>query len=94
VTVQKLETFHHHSVRSIMEIRKTVQWPQHISSIQLAKCFGVRGSISNLLGLARLRWLGHVAQIPNDHIPKKDFVWIATSNKACPWCEVKMARQS
>jgi len=51
-----------------MEIGKAVQWPQHI---QLAKCFGVRESISNLLGLARLKWLGHVAWMPDDRIPKK-----------------------
>jgi len=36
VTVQKLETFHRHCVRSIMGIGKAVQRVQHISSIQLA----------------------------------------------------------
>ena len=54
-----------------MGVEKAVQWAQHISTIQLAEHFGVKESISNLLSLARFSWLGHVAQMPHDCIPKR-----------------------
>ena len=57
-----------------MGIGKAVHWAQHISTIQLPERFGMREFISNLSSLARLRWLGHVAQMPDDRIPKNNLI--------------------
>ena len=54
-----------------MGIGCAVQWTEHITTAQLAECFSMRESISILLSLSRLRWLGHVACMPDDHIPKR-----------------------
>ena len=68
--VRKLETFHRHCVRGIMGIGWTIQWVEHITTTQLVERFGMHESISNLLALARLRWLDHVARMPDDHMQK------------------------
>ena len=49
-----------------MGIGRAVHWAEHITTTQLAECFGVRESSSILLSLSRLRWLGHVALMPDD----------------------------
>ena len=46
-----------------------VQWAEHITTAQLAERFGMRESISILLSLSRLRWLGHVVRMLD--IPKR-----------------------
>ena len=83
VTVKKLETFHRRCVRCIMGIGRTVQWAQHITTIQMAERFGMRESVGNLLSLARLRWLGHVSRMSDDRIPKRIlFGWLPQTRPA------------
>ena len=77
IFVRKLETFHRCCIRCIMGIGRTVQWAEHITTIQLAERFGMHESVSILLSLRRLRWLGHVACMPDDRIPKQIlFRWL------------------
>ena len=60
-----------------MGIGRAVQWAEHITTTQLAERFGMRESISNLLTLARLRWLGHVACVSDNRMPKRIlFGWL------------------
>ena len=70
VLVRKLEWFHRRCVRCIMGVGKTVQWAQHITTTQLAECFGMNESSNHLLGQSRLRWLGHLAQMSDRLTPK------------------------
>ena len=70
IIVKKLETFHRCCVRGIIGIGKAVQWGQYITTIQLAECFSMQETVGNLLSLARLRWLGRVARMSDDRIPK------------------------
>ena len=69
--MKKLETFHRCCIRCIMGIGCAVQWAEHITTAQLAKCFGMRESISILLSLSRLRWLGYVERMPDDCIHQR-----------------------
>ena len=50
-----------------------MQWVQHITTSQLAERFGMRESvgINILLSLVKHRWLGHVACMSENHIPKR-----------------------
>ena len=52
-----------------MGIGHAEQWAEHITTTQLAEHFGMRESVSILLSLNRLRWLGHVACMPDDRLP-------------------------
>ena len=54
-----------------MGIRRTVQWAKHITTDQLAKCFGMRETTGHLLGQCRLRWLGQLARMSESRIPKR-----------------------
>ena len=69
VLVKKLETFHHHYVRCIMGIGRAVQWAESITTTQLTELFGMQESVSILLSVSRLRWLGHVVHMPDNCIP-------------------------
>jgi len=57
-----------------MGIRKSIQWTQHITTIQLAEHFSVHKSIGNLLSLAMLRWLDHVARMADDTYQKEFYL--------------------
>ena len=68
-----------------MGVGRTVQWAEYITTSQLAghECFGMLESVSNLLSLARHRWLGHIACVPDDHIPKRMlFGWLPQTRSA------------
>ena len=83
VLVRKLETFHRHCVRCIMGIGRSMQWAERITTTQLAECFGIRESIGNLLTSATLRWLGHVACLSDNRMPKKIlFGWLPQKHPA------------
>ena len=83
--VRKLDTFHCRCIRCIVGVGRTVQWAEHITFSQLAEDFGMLESVGNLLSLARLRWLSHIACVSDDHIPE-NVVWMATSNTSCSCC--------
>ena len=66
-----------------MGIGRAVQWAERITTAQLAECFGMCESISNLLTLARIRWLGHVASVSDNRMPKRIlFDWLAQKHPA------------
>ena len=53
------------------------QRTEHLSSVQIAKLFGMGESLEDLVTARRLRWLGHVARMDGDRIPKRMlFGWL------------------
>ena len=91
VLVRKLQTFYRRCVRCIMSIERAVQWAECITTTQLAERFGMCESIGNLLTLARLWWLGHVARMSDDRMPKRIlFGWLPQKR---PAHDVKLRRR-
>ena len=69
--VGKLDRLHQHSVCCILGISRTIQWKEHLTTAKLSGCFAMAESIDGLLTECHLRWLGHVAQMPNTRHPKQ-----------------------
>ena len=75
--VRKLEVFHNRCLRGILGITTAQQRMEHISSAQVAKRFGMEESLEDILIGRRLCWLGHVARMSEERIPKKVlFGWL------------------
>ena len=55
---RKLEAFNNRCLRGILGITSVQQRLKHISSIQVAKQFGMEESLEDMIVLRRLRWLG------------------------------------
>ena len=76
-TSKKLEVFHNRCLRSIMGITSAQQRMKHISSVQVAKNFGMEESLEDVITARRLRWLGHLARMEDHRLPKKIlFGWL------------------
>ena len=67
----RLEVFHNWCVRGVLGVSRYQQWRNHISSEQLAVEFEMCNGISGLLVQCRLCWLGHVARMEDDRLPKQ-----------------------
>ena len=75
--VRKLEVFHNRCLRGILGISAMQQRMEHISSVQLAKRFGMEESLEDMVMARQLCWLGHVARMSEERIPKKVlFGWL------------------
>ena len=69
-STKKLEVFHNRCLRSILGISSVQQRMEHISSVDIAKRFGMSESLEDSIAARRLRWLGHVARMDNQRLPK------------------------
>ena len=70
-------------VRCILGISRAIQWKEHLTTVELADRFGMAESIDDLLTQYRLRWLGHVARMPDTRHPKKLlFGWLPQKRPA------------
>ena len=50
---------------------------ERITSIQIAKRFGMEDSLVDTITTRRFRWLGHLARMEGDRVPKKVlFGWL------------------
>ena len=75
--LKKLNSFHHRCVRSVLGITNQQQWEQKISSGTVRALWGNMETISTKHRKRRLEWLGHLAQMPNHHIPRIClFAWL------------------
>ena len=70
-SVRKLRGFHNRCIRCMLGVSRLQQWKERITSRELAKAFGMTESVTDILRKHRLRWLGHVARMDNNRIPKQ-----------------------
>ena len=69
--LDKLDRFHHANLRSILGISRGRQWEQHITSEQLRTQWGDPTPLSCMVQRRRLEWLGHLARLDNNRLPKQ-----------------------
>ena len=69
--VRRLSSFHNRCVRIILGISRHQQWQQKLSTKVLAERFGMSWSIVDLVMEKRLKWLGHLARMNPERLPKK-----------------------
>ena len=63
--------FHNRCLRGILGISAIQQRMKHIRSVQVPKQFGMEESLEDMVIARRLCWLGHVARMSEERIPKK-----------------------
>jgi hypothetical protein len=68
--LQKLESFHHRCVRTLTGTNLWNAREQHVKTVTLLERLGVR-SLKYYVHRRTLRWLGHVARMPFDRLPRK-----------------------
>ena len=71
IHLKRLAGFHNHCVRTILGVSRYEQWTEHLSTVQMNEEFGMPGSIHEVVMKHRLRWLGHVARMNGDRMPKQ-----------------------
>ena len=74
VSTQKVEEFNNRCLRHIMNISRAEQRAGYISSAQMRRNFGMDEVLEDVVIARRLRWLGHVARMQEDRIPKRLFL--------------------
>ena len=71
VQVLRLNGFQRLCVRLILGVSQTKQWVEQLSSAELVQGLGIKDDIGALLRQHRLRWLGHIARMNDERIPKQ-----------------------
>ena len=75
--LKKLNTFHHRCLRAVLGINNRQQWEQRISSATVRERWGDVETITTKLMRKRLEWLGHLARMPDQSLPKMClFSWL------------------
>ena len=67
---KKMETFHMKCLRTICKVTIWDQENWHMNNLVLRQFLGV-ATIKQLVTQARLRWLGHLARMPSERLPKQ-----------------------
>ena len=80
---RKLEAFNNRYLRGILGITSMQQRLQHISSVQVAKQFGMEESLEDMIVLRTLRRLDHLARMDDHRLPKKILLgWLSKRRPA------------
>ena len=69
--LQKLSTFSMRCIRSILGVSRSLMWDEHITNEDLLVRWGDSETIKDNITHRRLEWLGHVAWMPDNRIPKQ-----------------------
>lgn len=69
--VRKLESFHQRCIRIMLNVSRRQQWTERITYEELRQRWGDVGCMADFLRRRRLEWLGHVARMPDDRLPKQ-----------------------
>ncbi len=81
--VHRLERFHNRCVRVILDISRTRQWEDRLSSVTLHRMCGTE-PVADMISRRRLQWLGHIRRMEDSRLPKAIlFSWLPASRPAC-----------
>lgn len=79
----RLDAFHHRCLRAILGVSRLDQQLHHITNNELRCRWGDPGMISDVLRQRRLQWLGHVARMQDERLPKQIlFGWLPHTRPA------------
>ncbi len=70
-TTKKIESFHNMCLRRILNISRAQQRVGRITSSQVQSMFGMEETTEELIAAKRLQWLGHVARMEEERLPKR-----------------------
>ena len=70
-SVPRSEVYHNRCVRTILGVTRYKQWSDRITTRQLSAEFGMERTIKDILRSNRLRWLGHLACMEDNRMPKQ-----------------------
>ena len=80
---QKLEGFHNRCLRAILGITRARQRAERITTVRVQNMIGIPESLEDLITARRLRWLGHVARMEDNRLPKQIlFGWLPQKRPA------------
>ena len=89
VSTQKVEAFNNRCLRHIMNISMAKQRAGYISSVQMRRNFGMDEALEDVVIARRLRWLGHVARMQEDRIPKRLLFGWFTHRRPMHGCKLR-----
>ena len=69
--LRHLDVFHHQCLRTILNVSAEERKCTRLMSAQLRSRFGDEKSMAEKVRSRRLGWLGHVARMPDNHMPKR-----------------------
>ena len=80
---ERLDAFHHRCLRAILRVTRWDQQLHHVTNKGLRECWGDVGLMSDQVRSRRLQWLGHVARMDNERLPKQLlFGWLPQTRPA------------
>ena len=68
--IRRLSTFYMQCLRTVLGITRLDAWQERISNDQLLEMWGDKRPLAVRIRQRRLEWLGHVARMPPERIPK------------------------
>ena len=67
----RIRDFHHRCLRTSLGISRALQISQHISNEEVRCRAGLTVSLADMISCRKLRWLGHIARMNDNHLPKQ-----------------------
>ena len=75
--LRRLDSFHHRCVRNILRISNEQQWTQRLTHRCIRQRWGDNETATEIITKRRLEWLGHLARMQSQRIPKITlFSWL------------------
>ena len=81
---RKLDSFHHRCIKTILGISNRQQWLQYIIVGEFRRRWEDLETATETVTKCRLEWLGRLAHMPGDRIPKSVlFGWLTQPHPRC-----------
>ena len=81
---KKINTFHHRCIRIILGISGQQQWSKRITMREIRRRWGDEETAAEKVKKRRLEWLGHLARMSEERIPKSAlFGWLPQPRPRC-----------